>query len=238
MVIGLITVATVLVMVGAGFAVVLLTNNNKDKTPAAAPPSSAASSPLPATTAGPSPTPSRSPLPSTTPTLRSAAKQVSVVGPTWQPNDATQNLALPGWPFAFRLPEGWSCLRGTSKTIPDADVWGCVKTEGTSHQQRMTVMLRRCPTVCTADEQSTMNDVWFDSKEKPNVKKFDDTTYWVETAKNDDGFYAVDFSHFYADAPGGTLTYEVGVWFQSPDKYKTEMQKSLNDIRSQAPQPA
>ena len=236
--IGLITLVTVLVMVGAGFAVLLHKNNSKDEKPNAAPPTVTASSPLPANTAGPSPTPSRSPLPSTTPTLRTAAKQISVVGPTWKAGDVTQLLTLTGWPFAFRMPEGWSCLRGTSTQVPDADVWGCVKTEGTSHQQRATAMLRRCPTTCTADEQATMNNAWFDADERGSIKNFDPTTYYVEVPKNDDGFYAIDFSHFYADKPGGTLTYEVGFWFQSPAKYKEEMQKTLNDIRSQAPQPS
>ncbi|TQS41007.1 hypothetical protein FL583_32030 [Cryptosporangium phraense] len=238
LIIGLITAVTALVIVAAGFAVVFINSGNDDKPNTAAPkPSAPAESRLPAQTAAPSPTPSRSPLPSTTPTIRSDVRTVSVVGPTWQNEDKIQLMDLAGWPFAFRLPEGWSCLRGSIDALPDAQAWGCVKTDGEKHQQKFNIMLRRCPTGCTATEQQTMNEAWFDDDEEPNLKKADATTTYVEIPKNKDGFYAVDFSHFFADKPGGALTYQVGVWFQSPDKYKEEMQKSLNDVRTQAPQP-
>lgn len=235
--IGLITAVTALVIVAAGFAVVFINSGDDQKNIAVPPPKPTSASPLPAETAAPTPTPSRSPLPSTTPTIRTDVQTVSVVGPTWQNSDKTQLLDLTGWPFAFRLPAGWSCLRGTADSIPDANAWGCVKTEGASHQQRLNIILRRCPTICTASEQETMNEAWFDDEEEPNVKKFDAATSYIEIPKNKDGFYAVDFSHFLADKPGGTLTYQVGLWFQSPAKYKEEMQKSLNDVRTQAPQP-
>ncbi|GAA0273541.1 hypothetical protein [Cryptosporangium japonicum] len=240
MLIGLITAVTALVIVAAGFAVVFINSGDEkkpvksvaDKSP------STSTSPLPAKTAKPTPTPSRSPLPDTTPTIRPDAETVSVVGPTWQNDDKVQLLALNGWPFAFRLPQGWSCLRGSIDELPDASAWGCVKTEGTSHQQRFNIMLRRCATGCIATEQTTMTEAWFDDDEEAIQKKADATTTYAETAKNDDGFYALTISHFFAEKPGGELTYQVGVWFQSPDKYKDEMQKGLNDVRTQAPQPA
>jgi hypothetical protein len=83
-----------------------------------------------------------------------------------------------------------------------------------------------------------MNEAWFDDNEEAILKKSDGTTSYAEVAKNDDGFYALSISHFFADQPDGKLTYQVGVWFQSPDKYKEEMQKGLNDVRTQAPQPS
>lgn len=236
MLIGLITAVTALVIVAAGFAVVFIKgSDDKPSKPVAA--KSPSTSALPAETAGATPTPTKSPLPSTTPTIRDDVETTSIVGPTWQNEDKTQLLDLRGWPFAFRLPEGWSCLTATAEGLPDANAWACVKTEGTSHQQKFNLMLRRCPTGCIATEQATMNEEWFEDDEEAVAKKADATTTYAEIPKNSGGFYVVSASHFLADKPGGTLTYQVGVWFQSPDKYKEEMQKALNDVRTQAPQP-
>lgn len=160
------------------------------------------------------------------------APPISVLGPTFAPGDETYTFAFPGWPFAFRGPGTWGCLRATAP-VPDSYAWGCIDEQDPGDRQRATVMIRRCPTTCTPAEQDEMNRAWLDEPDQATV--FDPSTVYVESAPNDRGQYSVDFSHFFAAAPDEPLGWQVGVYVESTPETRDEVLKLLNEVRSQTP---
>ncbi|MPZ67509.1 MAG: hypothetical protein GEU83_19120 [Pseudonocardiaceae bacterium] len=155
---------------------------------------------------------------------------VTVLGPSFAPDDDTYTMDFRGWPFAFRTPGTWGCLKA-SAPIPDADGWGCIDERNPDGGQRATVMVRPCPSTCTAAEQREMNQVWFDEPER--AVSSDPTTSYVETRRTDSDTYSVDASHFFAEEPGEPLSWQVGVYVESPFETRDEVLKILNDVRSQ-----
>ncbi|WP_026925613.1 hypothetical protein [Glycomyces arizonensis] len=60
----------------------------------------------------------------TVPEWRSDAQDLSVAGELFTEQDETNTVALAGWPFAFRVPEGYHCEQGEQSTVctaPDGD---------------------------------------------------------------------------------------------------------------------
>ena len=165
------------------------------------------------------------------PTLKDVPP-VTVLGPSFAPGEGTHTFDFPGWPFAFRAPSTWGCL-ATTFPIPDAYANVCVDEQNPGDRQRMTVMLRRCPTTCTPVEQEEMNRAWLDEPER--AVAFDASTVYVETSRTDRGTYSVDFSHFFAAVPGEPLSWQVGVYVESPPETRDEVLRILNEVRSQTP---
>ncbi len=165
------------------------------------------------------------------PTLKDVPP-VTVLGPSFAPGEGTHTFDFPGWPFAFRAPGTWGCL-ATTFSIPDAYANVCVDEQNPGDRQRMTLMIRRCPTTCTPAEQEEMNRAWLDEPER--AVAFDPSTVYVETPRSDRGTYSVDFSHFFAAVPGEPLSWQVGVYVESPPETRDEVLEILNEIRSQTP---
>lgn len=157
---------------------------------------------------------------------------VTVLGPGFPPGEDTYTFDFPGWPFAFRAPATWGCL-ATTVLVLDAYAYACIDEQHPGDRQRMTVMIRRCPTTCTPAEQEEMNRDWLDEPER--AVAFDPSTVYVETPRSDRGTYSVDFSHFFAAAAGEPLSWQVGVYVESPPETRDEVLEILNDIRSQTP---
>ncbi len=234
LVIGLITAVTALLfVVGGGVGYTLLSNPDETVSATAAPPPTRTAAATPTPGSAPSASPSRSPLPATKPVLRSG-KSVSVVGPTFQPGDATYTFAFNGWPFAFRGPSSWGCISATVPGAPDAYAWTCLDEKNPNAGQRANIMLRPCPTTCGDAEQKAMNKLWFDN-EPQRARWKDPTTSYIEDPENARGNYSVDMSHFFGATPGGPLRWQVGVFVESPPATKGAVQKVLNDVRSQTP---
>jgi hypothetical protein len=166
------------------------------------------------------------------PTLRQVPAR-TVVGPSWAAGDATYTMAFNGWPFAFRTAKTWGCIAGSADKFPDAKVWVCVDEQNTNARQKANIVLRTCPTTCTATERTNLDKQWFDEPGKARPV-LDDRTSFVETQRNSQGYYTVDLSHFAPDKPGGPLKWQVGVFVQSPPETREVVQKLLNDIVSQA----
>jgi hypothetical protein len=216
-------VVAVLVLCGGAFALVVVVKRSSDRPTAAAPGTA------PGTGA-----PSASTLPDPTkPSLRSVPAR-SVVGPTFRPDEETYTMAFGGWPFAFRTPKTWGCLKGNISSIPDANAWVCIDEQHPEKKQKANVMFRACPTTCTPAERRTMNNAWFDEPAKAR-RGGDDRTSFVETLRNSEGFYTVDFSRFFGPQPGQPLKWQVGVFVKSPPETAGDVQKILNDIYSQTP---
>jgi hypothetical protein len=231
-------VAAVLVLGGGGIALVLAAKHRSDQhSPVAAPTTTpgidrtlAGPSTAAADSSGPSPSTSAD---TTKPTLRPVPDH-SVLGPTFGPSEATFTMAFSGWPFAFRTPKTWGCLKGNIPSLPDAQAWVCVDEQGPNKKAKVSVMFRACPTTCTPAERDTMNKAWFDEPAKAR-QGGDDRTSFVETQRNSDGLYTVDFSRFFSPQPGQPLKWQVGVFVKSPPETAGDVQKTLNSIASQTP---
>ena len=165
------------------------------------------------------------------PTLKDVPP-VTVLGPSFTPGEDTHTFDFPGWPFAFRAPGTWGCL-ATTVSIPDAYANVCVDEQNPGDRQRIALMIRRCPTTCIPAEQEEMNRAWLDEPER--AVAFDPSTVYVETPRSDRGTYSVDFSHFFAAVPGEPLSWQVGVYVESPPETRDEVLEILNEIRSQTP---
>lgn len=244
-----VTVAVVLLL-GAAFAFAgfvepgLFTSDDEPaaqqgtgQTTAAVPPVTTPSEPP---TANPPPRPSLStPTPGSgpqpaggKPKLRKL-KAISVVGPTWSSGDKTYTMAFEGWPFAFRTGESWGCISGTHDAVPNAAAWYCRDEANPKSDQRMSVILQECRP-CDAKSRAKLNREWLDEPDK--AARSGDHTFYVETKSNDEGRYQVDLSHFFGDEPDAKeLTWQVGVFIESPQGSKAVVQKALNDIVSQTP---
>jgi hypothetical protein len=164
------------------------------------------------------------------PTLRPATP-VTVLGPSYAEGEPTYTMAFRGWPFAFRTPVSWGCLGGRVD-IPDSRVWMCIDERDPQARQRMNILLRPCPTVCTSAERAEMNQAWLDEPER--AKRVGERTYYVETARDDRGLYSVDASHFFADPSGGGRHWQVGVYVAAPEATRDVVLKVFNDVVTQA----
>jgi hypothetical protein len=233
-----VAVAAVLVLGGGGVALVLNAKHGSDQTSPVAGPTTPTG--VDRTLAGPTTTAPDTAAPSpitstdsTKPSLRQVPER-SVVGPTFGPTEETFTMAFEGWPFAFRTPKSWGCMKGNISNIPDAKAWVCIDEQHPEKKQKANVMFRVCPTTCTPAERDTMNKAWFDEPAKAR-QGGDDRTFLVETQRNTDGFYTVDFSRFFGPQPGQPLKWQVGVFVKSPPESAGDVQKILNDVFSQTP---
>jgi hypothetical protein len=235
-----VAVVAVVVLGSAAVAVIFsATQSGPTRLPAAAAstapgpgPILASPSAAPPTTWAPSPTLTFPPLEVTRPSLRPAPAR-RVVGPTFGPTDPTFTMAFPDWPFAFRTPKTWGCLRGRVASLPDVTGWVCIDEQNPGKRQRVSVMLRPCPTICTPAQRQSMNGTFFNEPE--NVRRVgDERTSFAETRRDGEGFYAAAFSRFFGP-PGQPLKWQVGVTIKSPPETASDVQKILNDIYSQTP---
>ncbi|MFV0524956.1 MAG: hypothetical protein ACK5RL_10680 [Acidimicrobiales bacterium] len=169
------------------------------------------------------------------PTLDETATPVSLLGPTYGPNDATFTMAFDGWPFAFRAPDNWDCIGGDTG-IPEAVAWVCVGDLLSGNvTQRATVFLRPCPNGCGEAEQATLSQQWFASEATPS--RGEGATSYLEYDPDAEGLYALDVSHFYPDPTRSDVIWQVGVYVQSPSETKDDVLKIVNDVLSQTSAP-
>ncbi|GIJ49085.1 hypothetical protein Val02_59710 [Virgisporangium aliadipatigenens] len=229
--------AALLIAVVAVVAVVVNMGGDDDRDPVANPtptrertlPTQESAPTAGATTAAPSATAGASPA-GDKPTLRSGTAPRTVAGPSYATGEETYTMAFPGWPFAFRAPKTWGCLKGSWDGDANAMVWVCVDEGNAGNGQKANVMARKCATTCTTAERATMNNEWFDEDDKAKQLTGDDKTWYLETAKNDKGYYTLDMSHYWSK--DGT-NWQIGVFVQSPPDTKGSVQKIVNEVLSQ-----
>jgi hypothetical protein len=140
-------------------------------------------------------------------------------------------MKFKGWPFAFETHGDWGCVGGKIDELPDAKAWACVN-EKTRTGQKISIILRRCEPTCTASVIATMNKDWL--SDAASAKKHGDRTFYSEVAKDDEGRYAVDLSHFIAEKSGGPLQWQVGVYAYSPPDLADDVRMTLNSVLYQA----
>jgi hypothetical protein len=188
-------------------------------------------SPTPPPTSEPTPTASTSAAPpagEAEPTLKSVPA-VSVVGPTWSAGDPTYTMAFRGWPFAFRVPKNFGCLKA-SNPPPGGIAWVCT-AESAGPKGRIAVIYRPCATGCSAAEQTKLDQDWLDASVTYRAR--DAATRYHE--KTVGGQYELTFSHYFGAGPGQPLKYQVAAYASSTPADKPSMQKTVNDLRSQTP---
>ncbi|RFU43314.1 hypothetical protein DZF91_01890 [Actinomadura logoneensis] len=218
-------------------AVVVLLTGDDEQTPTITASSPVISTPAPGSET-PAPTPSESgPPPSETPGP-SGGKGL-VAGPTFGSGDKPYLMRLNGFPFSFNVPEGWGCMRSDKPGFTNR--WICVHegkgfppTGGTSAGGL--VALQSCPSGCGPTQRETArNALAVDHK---SWHATDPTTqYAEETGSNsrNETVVRVAMSHVFASRKGGPLDTAVAVQLTGPPNEKTDMQKTLNDIRHNTP---
>jgi hypothetical protein len=223
--------AVLVVLLGAAAVIAMIALRDDGTDPPVTQPTNPPVQTPPATESpGPSPTAEPTDEPSDEPELRDV-DLVSVVGPNFEPGEDTWTMAFPGWPFAFRTPGHWDCLRADPVDLfPGAEFWTCVGDAG--DDQRATVMLWECDSDCDEAERQEKIEAWLDQPDRAEQWN-DSPTHYVETEEDQDGLYSVDLGHFFGAESEG-LRWMVGVYVESPPDTREDVQKLLNDVISQA----
>lgn len=184
----------------------------------------------PSTTAAPPASPTPPELPSARPALRDVPP-VSMLGPIWQPGDATYTMALRGWPFAFRTGRSWGCRKGIADAFPDAHAWLCFDERNRESGQEIHLLLRPCPDGCSPSTRSRYERAWFDGAEPTG--SLDPLTSYVEIPSDDEGRYAVDLSRFFSSTHSGVPDLQIAVYAVSPHPTRDVVLATVNDIVTQ-----
>lgn len=202
----------------------------------------------PLTQGGVSTSPTGDPSPSTSPSSRPTqptssdrpqlrpVEPMDVLGATFPRNADTYTMAFTGWPFAFRTPGTWGCLRGTIHRWPDLEAWQCIDESRANPDHILVVTLWDCPDGCTRDTQQELIETWLDFPDRAERAPHT-PTYYVESEYRNDAdrlMYSVDLSHFTAGPEGGELRWMVGVYGESPYDGREIVQQIINDIITQA----
>jgi hypothetical protein len=217
---------------GGGAMLAVAANNRDAAALAAQSPAADRLSPTPKAPPSPSPEPSAVPAPTwmtsrAEPKLR-ATNAKPVIGPAFEARDPTYTVAFPGWPFAFRVPPSWGCSAG--RTLPNArDAYRkvCIDEGDPNNKRAVVVALQRCPTGCTSATMRDMALAWLGSG-WPVLA--DPRTWYVETPKNDEGYYVLDLARVF-DRNG--RHYVVSVYARAFPDDRDIVLKIVNDIAAQ-----
>jgi len=245
---GIIAAAVALVVVAlAGLGVSLLasgtgeqqrTDAAADNSPRPSPP--ATPSPTPAQTPSPAPSESAALEPAPTPSgpfgrpeLKTSVPPIRVVGPSFATGEPTYTMNFAGWPFAFRVPATFGCIKHKTDQ-PEAKAWVCRNEKDRHARHFVGIMFKPCPTSCTASEQRTMAAAWYGAPAPTPISR-DATTTYREDPSNNRGLYTLSMSHFFGSTPGGPLRWQVGTYVESPAATRSTVHKVVNDVRTQTP---
>ncbi|NUR50335.1 MAG: hypothetical protein HOV71_19595 [Hamadaea sp.] len=221
-----------LIAIGYASGVLLAKRANAIDAEARHRPSAAALAP----SASVSRTPSPSPVPAPTwltstkaPVLRPVTGK-PVLGPAYVDRDTTYTAAFPGWPFAFRLPDGWNCVNGdTLRSAPAAYRKVCVDELTHSPDRAVVLSLLRCERDCTTARMRALALSWLAQAGTP-VR--DGTRTWhVETPQDGKGLWVLDLAHVFT---WNGDDYLVVLYANMPPAEKDVALKIVNDIVAQA----
>ncbi len=160
--------------------------------------------------------------------LREDAPDRKLVGATFGQGEETSTATSSEWPFAFRIPDDWTCVQGKID-LPETDAMVCFDKK-TEKNERAGIILRRCPAACDAADRKQLDKDWF--VDTDGVRRADDDTRFRQTAKNGAGRYQLELSHFFTD-PASGVKYQVGVDARTVPAQKATAQKVVNDVLSQ-----
>jgi hypothetical protein len=161
-----------------------------------------------------------------------------VAGPTFGADEPTYLMDLEGFPFDFRVPRSWGCVR-SDKGGPGATRWVCID-EGyifgskTGDPPGGIIEVRECPAPCGSDEWTTARDTLVGVH--GDWRRVDETTMYAEWQVPDEsGRVSVAMSHIFSAESDGSADTHVAVRLTgSPDELPN-MQKIINEIRANTP---
>lgn len=188
----------------------------------------------PSATLGGSGTPTGSPS-QERPKLKNR-KAIAVYGSTWKSSDKTFTMAFTHLGWAFRAPSDWDCL--VTKNSPSKKQINCTKLGAPDDSSRRVLIVDR---LCSGDSCSAYErkraetDIW---GKRPKMKKKDSTTKFLAgtftNTQNKKKYFGYYMGHYYKNS-SGKLNRHVLVYGDGPvGSIGTQVQKTINDIRTQA----
>ncbi|MQA03671.1 MAG: hypothetical protein GEV07_13435 [Streptosporangiales bacterium] len=227
-------------LLGTGISLGLTRERDPLSEPGTKPPASSSTgthtvqfSPGPSTSSA---TPSASPT-TTKPTLKSR-QPVSVYGPTWKKGDKTFTMSFGQLGWSFRAPGDYDCLVVEDKARKLRI--NCLKLGAKKREERRLLIVdRKCTgSSCSAAERRTCEtDIWGTKLSDKMRNKDKHTKYTYGTGRNKKTkqrlFY--EYMGYYYKDDEGNRNRHVLVYGDSPKgDFATQIQKTINDIRTQA----
>ena len=227
--VGAIAAAIIVLLCGLGSVFAFSGNHRPHQSAGAAPAASA--------TGAAQPTPSTEARSAVRPKLKTDVLPVVVAGDVvFADSEPVELVDNPLLPFAFRIPKAWRCSPTAVLGGPALDGYACQPADR-ANRQLVVVATKRCVDACDANEQAGLSENWFQRvwDRQPQPLTRDQTTMTVEDNGKVSGVYELVLSHFFADAPGEPVCWQVVVDATGPAASHVDVQKITNDIRSQTP---
>lgn len=170
------------------------------------------------------------------PKLRNT-KPRSVYGPTWRRTDDTYTVRLPGLDYAFRVPSDLDCF--LAGTTTEASHVRCLRLlAGPSETRTVTLMNRTCAgDRCDGAELRLFESVLVGNENVTWKRKGKATRYAVRRfvdERSGERYFKFYLSHVYPDARGKRGKHVGAVGEAPTGKHAKQIQKTLNDVRTQA----
>ncbi len=162
-----------------------------------------------------------------------------VAGPTYGKDQPTYLMDLDGFPFSFRVPRSWGCLR-SDKAGPGVVRWVCVDDSYAfsgkpGDPPRGIIEVQQCPSRCGAAQWTRIRDRL--PAVQANWRRTDETTIYAEwvVGAGESARASVAMSHVFASRRGGAVDSHVAVRLAGPSAEKKTLQKIINEVRVQTP---
>ncbi|WP_026257501.1 hypothetical protein [Actinopolymorpha alba] len=243
--------AALVVIVGGAFAANAFFGGDDKDTDASAPEQTPGlPGPVDTIPAMPGPSQSATPAPSRTPPPWMPTPGPSytgpdgpdglVAGPTFGKEEPTYPMDLNEFPFDFRVPKTWGCMK-SSKGGPGVVRWVCVdESFAFSGKPGRTpggiIEVQDCPSPCGSSEWTKIRDDRLPTI-PTNWKRTDDTTTYAEwtVGAGDTTEVSAAMSHVFGAKRGDAPDTHVTVRLTGAPSEKKNLQKIINDIRARTP---
>jgi len=167
---------------------------------------------------------------------------VEVAGSAFSETDPTHLISLPGWPFAFRVPEELFFCSANYRNAPEELHVSCSVDTASGLEVQITVLVRECQQGCDQNEQAELDQRLPTEERAVNYVAYDATTRLaIETydAAVSGGLpvegYRITMSHYFGEEGAEELRWQVMVVGSGPTDWASRINQTVNDIRTQTP---
>lgn len=162
-----------------------------------------------------------------------------VAGPTYGDGEPTYLMELTesGFPFDFRAPGSWGCMKGSVEGRPEVQGWVCIDETGIwggeepEVRSRAEIWVEPCPRPCGSAEWRELRETGLDHPQ--GLTATDATTRYGETSLGSGERVQLTMSHIF-DEQDGRPTKHLGVEVTGAADDITTMQKLINELRTRA----
>jgi hypothetical protein len=231
------------VIVGGGVAMYMISDNRKQDPVAKDPAPAPTTNPNPTSSTDPTGRPTTAPIPGW-PTPEPAwtgpdGPEGPLGGPTFGKGEPTYFMDLKGFPFDFRVPKTWGCMRSSKVTAPTVrwicldDAWAFGGKPG--NPPGGIIQVAPCPAPCGQKEWLAIRDK---TETPPTPWRSTDTSTFFADGQVVDGTeleWQLMVSHVFASKKGGAVDTHVFVRLTGPMSEKENLQKTANEIRIKTP---